>query len=51
MFKSDLFRTAATLACTVVFSATALIAAVGPAAQNTTPSATSTVAAEARLTA
>ena len=47
MFKSDLFRTAATVACTVVFSATALIAAVGPATQP----ATSAVAAEARLTA
>ena len=31
MFKSDLFRTIATVACTIVFSATTVIAAVGPA--------------------
>jgi hypothetical protein len=46
MFKSDLFRTVATLACTVVFSATAVVAAIGPA--NTSHV---TVAAPARLTA
>lgn len=46
MFKSDLFRTVATLACTVVFSATAVIAAVGPADTSHTA-----VAASARLTA
>ncbi len=45
MLKSDLFRTVATLACTVVFSATAVVAAVGPAAPHTA------VAAQGRLTA
>ena len=45
MLKSDLFRTVATLACTVVFSATAVVAAVGPAAPHTA------IAAPARLTA
>ncbi len=47
MFKSDTARSVAAVFCTIVFSATAVVAAVGPAAQ---PSA-STVAATARLTA
>jgi hypothetical protein len=47
MFKSDLARTVTAIACTVVFSATAVLAAVGPATQ---PNA-SGVAAAARLTA
>ena len=50
MLKSDLFRTVATLACTVVFSATAVVAAVGPA-QGTGTFPTTAVAAQARLTA
>lgn len=45
MFKSDLTRTIATIACTIVFSATAIVAAVGPAH---TPS---TVATAPRLSA
>ena len=41
MFQSDLFRTAATLLCTVVFSATAVVAAVGSArSPNTAVAAT-----------
>ena len=47
MSKSDFARTLIAGVFTLVFSATAVIAAVGPAAQP----ATSTVAAEARLTA
>ena len=31
MFKSDLTRTVAAIACTIVFSATTVLAAVGPA--------------------
>ena len=46
MLKSDLFRTVATVACTIVFSATAVVAAVGPAQTPMTA-----VAAQARLTA
>ncbi|HEX8486361.1 hypothetical protein [Sphingomonas sp.] len=45
MFKSDIARTIATVVCTIVFSATTVIAAVGPAH---TPSAT---VATARLSA
>jgi hypothetical protein len=50
MFTSELFRTVATLACTVVFSATAVVAAVGPGhTPNTAPN--TVVAATQRLTA
>ena len=31
MFKSDIGRTVATIACTIVFSATCVLSAVGPA--------------------
>ncbi|WP_374943983.1 hypothetical protein [Sphingomonas sp.] len=47
MFSTDIARTVAAIACTIVFSATAVIAAVGPAAGP----AVSPVAAGARLTA
>jgi hypothetical protein len=48
MFKSDLIRTVAAVACTIVFSATTVIAAVGPAQPEAGRSA---VAMAARLTA
>lgn len=37
MIKFDIARTVATVACTIVFSATALLAAVGPATHVTSP--------------
>lgn len=48
MFKSDFIRTVAAVVCTIVFSATTVIAAVGPAQPEAGKSA---VAAMARLTA
>ena len=48
MFKSDIGRTVATVACTIVFSATCVLSAVGPAQAGSGKSA---VALTARLTA
>ena len=47
MFKSDIGRTLAAIACTIVFSATCVAGAIGPA----TGQGAATVASAARLTA
>jgi|GEM_PF-1586543 len=48
MFNSDIGRTIAAIACTIVFSATCVLGAVGPAGVGGAPAATETVQ---RLTA
>lgn len=47
MFKSDIGRTVATIACTIFFSATCVLSAVGPAQGVVTPVAEMAVRAQA----